>query len=257
MRHLWRYSLVGGTALIALLVPALPARAEEYRLQVVSIYQTTYASFLRPGELSDGASGPGLDGLETTLDRGGVPAGAVLFDRRAQPVRESIARAYGGARIVPQVKPGGDGIGSVAWDEFTWEGKPGERTVWVVTPIIRNIQELFNAALKGTGPLRNYQPFTFPVNGTRATAVAMPLNFVWAQAERGVIWDKYLSRSLDLKEGIGAVVGVNTNPAFPDEVYLVVTNAEKAMTYKAVLIWRERAVERQAPGGGGQPMIVR
>ncbi len=253
MRYGRRLGLVGAAGLMGLLAVAPPARAVEYRLQVVSLFDTAYSAFLQAGERRDGASGAGLDRLEASVDRGDVPRGAVLFDRRVQPVRLSLAQAYGGARVVPAMKPGGDG--STLWDEITWDGKPGERSVWLVLPIIRNIQEVYNVALRGTGPLRNFQPFSFPMNGTRAAALTIPLNFLWAQEERGTAWDKYISRGLDLTEGIGAVVGVNTNLLFPDQVYLIVRHAEQPTTYKAVLVWRVRALDREAPSQG--PIIVR
>ena len=107
----------------------------------------------------------------------------------------------------------------------------------------------------GTGPLRNHQPFSFPMNGTRAAALAIPLNFLWFQEERGTAWDKYISRGLDLTEGIGAVVGVNTNLLFPDQVYLITRHTEQPTTYEAVVIWRERKFDRQAPGQGN--IIIR
>ena len=250
MRQAWRI----GLGLLTLLAIARPARAVEYRLQVVSIFQSTFVSFLKAGELKDGAAGPGLDRLEASLDRGDVSSGAILFDRRVQPVREGVARAYGGSPVVPAIKLGGEG--SVVWDEVAWDGKPGERSVWVLSPILRNIQELYNAALKGTGPLRRFQPYSVPMNGTRATVVTLPLNFLWAQEERGTAWDRYLSRSLDLTGGIGAVVGVNTNAVFPDQVYLIVSQAETPTTYKAVLVWRQRNLDREAPGTQN-PMILR
>jgi len=93
------------------------------------------------------------------------------------------------------------------------------------------------------------------MNGTRAAALTIPLNFLWAQEERGTAWDKYISRGLDLTEGIGAVVGVNTNLLFPDQVYLIVSHAEQPTTYKAVLVWRVRALDREAPSQG--PIIIR
>jgi len=242
MRQAWRF----GLGLLTLLAIARPAGAVEYRLQVVSIFQSTFASFLKAGELRDGATGPGLDRLEASLDRGDVAQGAVLFDRRVQPVAEGIARAYGGAPVLPTIKLAGGG--SVVWDEVTWDGKPGERSVWLLSPILRNPQELYNAALKGTGPLRRFQPYTVPTNGTRAAVVTFPLNFLWAQEERGTAWDRYLSRGLDLTGGIGAVVGVNHSTLFPDQVHLVVSQAETPTTYKAVLVWRQRNLDREAPG---------
>ena len=253
MRYGWRLGLVRAAVVIGLLSIAPPAGAVEYRLQVVSVFDSAYASFVKAGELKDGASGPGLDRLETSLDRVDLSKGAILFDRRVQPVRESLARAYGGARVVPTMKPAGES--STVWDEITWEGKPGERSVWLVSPTMRSIQELYNVALKGTGSLRNFQPYGFPTDGTRTAAVALPLNFLWFQEERGTAWDKYISRGLDLSNGIGAVVGVNTNTLFPDQAYLIVSHTQQPTTYKAVLVWRERKSDREAPGGRGTIII--
>ncbi len=245
MRHVVRLALAGAIGLTALLAAAPRTGAVEYRLQVVSVFESTFVSFLRSGELRDGASGPGLDRLEAALDGGGVFSGAILFDRRVQPVRQSLARAYGGARVVPAAKPAGPD--SAVWDQITWEGTPGERSVWLVAPTLRNIQELHHVALRGKGPLRSFQPYGFPTTG-KAAALTLPLNFLWAQAERGTAWDKYLSRGLDLQDGLGAVVGVNFNATFPDQVYLIVSHADTPTTYKAVLVWRERQADPEAPG---------
>ena len=245
MRHGWRSGLLGVTGLIALLAAAPPAWAVEYRLQVVSLFESAFVSFLKAGEFEDGASGPGLARLEASLDGGGVPSGVVLFDRRVQPVRSSLARAWGGAPVVPRIKPAGEG--STFWDEITWEGKPGERSVWIVSPTIRNVQEVYNVALKGAGPLRHFRPYAAGLDGTGTAALSIPLNFLWFYEERGTVWDRYIGRSLDLREGIGAVAGVNSDALFPDQVYLIVSQAEQPTTYKAVLVWRERSYERQAP----------
>ena len=233
---------------------APPARAVEYRLQVSSTFTGSYAYFLSAGQLENGASGPGLDRMEAAFDRGELPSGVILWDRRVQPVRESISRAWGGSRVIPDVKPGGDG--TTTWDTITWDGKPGERSVWILVPIIRRIQEVYNAALKGTGPMRNYQPYNIPLDGSKVTVAMFPLNFLWFYEERGTIWDRYLARDLDLREGIGAVIGVNTNALFPDQVYIIVSHAPEPTTYKAVFGWRERASDRESPGGQG-PIILR
>src|SRR5258705_8795980 len=103
MRHGWRLLLPGVAGLAATLAIASSAEAIEYKLRVVSMPDTAYTSFLLPGEYKDGAAGPGLDRLEATLDRGEFPPGPVLFDRRVQPVRDSLARAYRRARALPDV----------------------------------------------------------------------------------------------------------------------------------------------------------
>jgi hypothetical protein len=71
---------------------------------------------------------------------------------------------------------------------------------------------------------------------------------LWSYEQRGLIWDRYVSRSVDLAEGLGAVVGENFNQAFPDQVYLIVQHAAEPTTYKAVLLWRDPEYDFEAPG---------
>ncbi len=233
-----RLALWVGVGLLGLAAIPLPAWAVEYRLQVVNLFDNSFGSFLRPGELADGASGSGLDRLEASMDRGEIPAGAILYDRHLQAVREGIARAYGGVRVRADVS-GGPGEHAL-WDEVRWEGKPGEQSVWVVAATTTRTQELYRVALKGRGPLRQFMPYVIPTNGKKIDAVKFPLNFLWIEEERGTAWQKWVSRVLDLSNGIGAVVGVNHNPLFADHVYLIVSQGAEPTTYKAVLVWRRR-----------------
>ncbi len=78
-------------------------------------------------------------------------------------------------------------------------------------------------------------------------AVSFPLNFLWAQEERGAAWGKYVSPVLDLGGGIAAVVGVNHDRLFPDRVYLIVAHGEQPTTYKAVLAWHTRHEDVETP----------
>lgn len=242
MTHLSRLALVLSLLLQA---TALSAWAVEYRLQVVNLYENSFASFLKPGELKDGASGPGLVALEASLDRGEVPTGALLYDRHLQATREGIARAYGGVPVRAAIQPGG--WEAQLWDEARWEGKPGEQSVWVIVPTDRRPQELRRLALRGGGPLRQFQPYTIPPNGKRFPAVSFPLNFLWAQEELGRAWSSYVSPVLDLSDGVGAVVGVNHDRMFADHVYLIVTQGAEPTTYKAVLAWRQRREDIDTP----------
>lgn len=230
---------------VGLAATVLPAGATEYRLQVVNLYEASFASFLKPGELNDGASGPGLVRLETSLDQGDVPKGALLFDRHLQAAREGIARAYGGVPVRAVVRQGG--VERELWDEARWEGEPGEQSVWVVVATTRQLQELRRFALKGFGPLRQFPPYTISGNSTRLPAVSFPLNFLWAQEDLGAVWPKFISPVLDLSDGIGAVVGMNHDRLFPDSVYLIVNQGAQPTTYKAVLAWGQRREDIQAP----------
>jgi hypothetical protein len=252
MRYARRLGLVGAVGFAAVTSLAPPAAAVEYRLQVVSLFDSAFVSFLTPPELRDGASGPGLDRLEASLEQGRMPKGAILFDRRVQPLGDGLVEAWGGARVLPVIKPAG--TSPTLADEVAWEGNPGERAVWLVSPMMRNIQELYRVALKGGRPLRHFLPYTVPFNGRPIPAIAVPLNFLWMYEERGTIWSRYVSKSLDLGDGIGVVVGTNNNAMFPDQVYIVVNQGEQPTTYKAVLAWRERNVDREAPSRPGNMM---
>ncbi|HXJ81486.1 MAG TPA: hypothetical protein VMS64_22750 [Candidatus Methylomirabilis sp.] len=245
MRERRRLGLIGVTALLVALALISPVRAVEYRLQVVSVYDSAYASYLRPGEFQDGASGPGLDRLEASFDRGELGAGAILSDRRVQPVPENIARAYGGTPVVGTLIPGGGGR---TWDEVTWEGNPGERSVWLIAARSRAAQGLERTALKTTRPLRNFRVYTLPPGRVRLPAIGFPLNFLWSLEEHGSAWDRYLARSLDLQYGVGVVVGQNTNPHFPDQAYVIVSQGGQPSISKVVLVWRDRQLDREMPG---------
>ena len=222
-----------------------PARAVEYRLEVVNLWENALYAYASAAELYDGASGPGLERFQQSLDDATMPRGVVLGDRTLRWASERVASAYGTTRVLAEIHAGGDG--HPLWDEVRWEGKPGERSVWMVLPSGRGRPErLHRAVLKGEGPPRQFLPYV-PTKGTRSAAVKYPLAFLSAYESRGTIWPRYLSESLDLSEGLGAVVGENENQSFPDTVYLIVVQGAQPTTYKAILLWREPAYNQQAP----------
>jgi len=237
----WRLA----AALAAVLAVASPARAVEYRLQLVNVYEGAFASFLTPGEWNDGAAGPGLARLEASLDQGQLGRGNLIYDRHLQGAPPEQARAYGAVAVAGAVALGG-GDGGL-WDETRWEGQPGEQSVWAVRPSSRLPQELVRTALKGTGPLRQFQPYAVP-GGTKVSVLRMPLSYIAFGEERGTLWRRDLASRLDLSHGIGAVVGLNDNLSFPDNITIVVSHAPVPTTYKVVIAWRLRDTEQQAPG---------
>ncbi len=238
--------MVAAVALVGVSIPVPPAHAVEYRLQVVSLWESAFTSFLKVGELGEGASGPGLDRLQASLDQGRIPSGVVLYDRPLRWSSVAVAQAYGAVRVLAEIKPGGEG--EQRWDEVKWNGKPGERSVWMVIPSGKGRpQQLYHVALKGTGPIRHFTPYV-PARGLKVAAASYPLNFLWGYEDRGpALWDRYLSRSLDLTNGIGAVIGENTNRIFADQAYLVIEQAAQPTTYKAVLVWREPGSNLESP----------
>ena len=227
-----------------------PVQAAEYRLQIASMWESGFTSFVGPGELGDVASGPGLENLVARLDRGEVPPGPLLADRTVRWANEAEARTFGAVRRPVEIKPYGEG--KTQWDEVKGDGKPGERSVWVVSPGGRGRpQELYHVVLKGTGAVRHFIPYA-PKGGRKLVTARYPLEFLWFHVDRGDLWDKYLSRTLDLGHGIAVVVGSNGNSTFPDEAYLVINQTEQATTYKAVLVWREPGSNLEAPGDRGR-----
>jgi len=231
--------------LITLLAAAPAAEAVDYQLDVASLWDTALYRYTKPAELKEGATGAGLDQLEQSVDQGTVPVGTVLGDRTLRWGSESAARAYATVRVLAEISPGGEG--HPRWDMVRWQGQPGQRSVWLVAASGRGRPErLSRAVLQGTGPLRQFEAYG-PTAGARSAVVKYSLNFLWFHESRGTVWERYLSQSLDLSEGLGAVVGENDNVTLPDHVYLIVLNAARPTTYKALLLWRGPSDNIQAP----------
>src|SRR5207247_1321830 len=124
---------------------AAPAAAIEYRLRVANVRDVAFTSFLERGEINDGATGPGLERLESSLDTGGFPRAVLLYDRHLQAASESTARDYRAVAVRADVKPGGEG--KDRWDEVRWEGTPGEQSLWIIAPQGRRPGALYRVAI--------------------------------------------------------------------------------------------------------------
>jgi len=236
---------LGLLLLLGLLLPAWPAQAVDYRLQVVSLWDNGFNAFVKPGELADGATGQGLEDLVGALDRGDVPRGPIVTDRTLRWGSEEVARAYGAVKIIAEIIPGGEA--RERWDSVRWTGKPGDRSVWVVEPRGRGRpQQLYRVVLKAAGPARQFIP-EVPSKGQTLAAVRSPLDFLWFHERRGDLWDRYLSRSVDLKDDLAVVVGTNSDPLFPDAVRVLVSQTPQPMSYKVVLVWRLAPTDFEAP----------
>jgi len=248
MNQTWCRGLSGLIVMLSL-AAAVPASAVEYRLRVVSVEDKAMGGFLTAAEFKDGASGPGLQKLEANLDGGDVSSAILFYDRHLQPAGERIARAYGAVPVRADVRKSGDD--RQLWDEVRWDGKPGEQTVWLVASTSTVTQEVQRVALKGTGPLRQFRSYTIRAGGEKISAVKFPLYFLWFHEERGAVWEKHVSKVLDLGDGIGAVVGVNHNEVYADHVYLIVRHAAEPTTHKAVIFWKSRKINRSYLDGPG------
>lgn len=233
--------------LLAVLAAGTPAGAVEYRLKVASIYDPTLMSFLSHGELNDGATGPGFQRIAAGLDQGTLGRGLLITHRPLTSVPDSIARAWGGVAIQAQIARGG--VVSL-WDEVRWDGRPGERSIWIVKPNGReDPQSVKHVVLKGTAPLAIYQPYTVACGKNRVPVMSLGIPLIGFQESRGDVWDKYVAKNLDLGRGVGAVVGVNNQAVLADLMYIIVEQGPTPTTFEVLITWGTSG--SQAPGGGG------
>jgi hypothetical protein len=232
--------------LAGLLLTARPSYAVEYRLLVASVFDTALTSFVTAKELNYGATGPGLVRLETGLDTGEIDWGAMPVGRPLTSVPESIARAWGGVAIRADIARGS--VDGGRWDEVRWQGSPGQRSIWVVWPTGAHRPEaVMRVTLQGAGAVRLYPPYTR--TGTERLAVLqMPLPLIQFSENRGNVWDKWVGTGLDLSQGIGAVVGLNSNALYPDVLYFIVEQGDQPTTYRAVVSWSDRDISREGAG---------
>ena len=240
--------------LIFLLAFAAPAGAVEYRLQVANLHRDSFNHYI-DGPIGTGSGELVMERLGRDLDRGAVPDGAMLSDRTFRYGWEAVATSFQAIKVIAEIRPG---EGPNRWDEVVWQGNPGERSVWVIGPTTTRFQEVVRLALQGTplgsepAVLRYYLPYRVTGSPAPQTAVTYPLDLLRFYEGRGpVLWDRYLSRSTGLGQGIAAVVGENSNPIFADWVYLVIQNPPAPTTFRAVVAWeRRRGADRSNLEGG-------
>lgn len=233
---------------------AAPVLAEEYRLQVANLHRDGFVHYF-DGPLGTGSGELVMNRLGSDLDADRVPGGTLLGDRTFRYGWDAVAASFRAEKVLAEVR---HAEGSRRWDEVVWQGTPGERSIWVIAPTTTRTQEVIHLALQGTplgadpAALRYYQPYRVAGSPSPQTAVTYPLDFVRFYEDRGpVLWDRYLSRSTSLGQGIAAVVGENSNPSFADWVYLVIQHPPRATTFKAVVGWeRRRGADRSNLEGG-------
>jgi hypothetical protein len=238
---------VVAVGMLAVLAIQAPAAAVEYRLKVASVFDQALTSFLSPNELYDGSTGPGFQRLDAFLNEGSGDRGAIVTQRPLTSVPASTARAWGGVAVTAPIARGG--VVSY-WDEVRWDGKPGERSIWIVKADGRmRPQAVKHVVLGGTTPLTIFQSYSADCGKIRVPALQMPIPLMAFQERRGNIWDKYVAKSLDLSHGVGVAVGTDSNAIFPDLVVIIIQQGPQPMTYEVVLSWASSNSE--APGGGG------
>ena len=180
-----RYSEAVFRQLLALLVLLLgpltgPGDAAEYRLRVANLYDKSFAAFV-DGPIGLGDGELAMPRLEASLDESAVPLGALLGDRPLQGVPPAAVAAFGAVAPGPPAGP------------LARRCAGRERPVVRGGPAPALVQEIAQVAIKGTGPLRYYLPYSVGIAATYA-AGRYPLGWIQFQQARGTLWSRYLAR---------------------------------------------------------------
>jgi hypothetical protein len=245
LRALLVLALLGGWGVV-------PAAAIEYRLDVASLREDGFTHFI-DGPIGMGSGELVMARLERALDAGQVGSGARMGNRIPDRFRARAAESFGAVRVRGEVEPA---EGPRQWDEIVWDGKPGERSVWVIATTTTHMQEVKHVAIKGWQPgaaLRYYIPYRVTLNPTPEIALVFPLSFIRFYEDRPGLWERYLAKSINLGEGLAVLVGANETPAFADWVYLIVQHPPQPSTFKAVLGWAPRMSGDKSSKEGRDP----
>jgi hypothetical protein len=241
-----RRRMLATASVLLVLALAVPVAAIEYRLRVANVFDASLTSFLSPGELEDGSRGPGFQRLDNFLTEGSGDRGMIVTQRPLRSVPETIARAWGGVSVTAPIARGG--VVSY-WDEVRWDGRPGERSIWIVKADGRmRPQTVRHVVLGGLTPPSIYQAYSADCGKNRLPALRMPIPLMAFQESRGDIWDKYVAKSLDLSHGVGVVVGTNNNAIEPDLIYIIVSQGPEPTAFEVVISWK--GSDAETPGGG-------
>ena len=234
---------------LAWLVFAAPIRAQavEYGLRVANLMNDGFAYFIR-GSIGRGEGELSLPRLDRALDAGEVSRGALLYDRDIYPAGEGVARSFGAVAVRPTVYSSSEERG--LWKSLRWEGQPGQRVVWVIRPAGMFWRRVAHLALGGTSPeLRYYIPYGVTLSPTPSRAVGYSLTFLRSGEDGAPLWERFLSRAADPREGLAGVVGVNSLGG--DWVYLIVEQPSEPTTFRTAIGWARRGVSDRIQAGVG------
>jgi hypothetical protein len=239
-------------ALVTVVLAApTPARAVEYTLEVADLIDSAFRYFVK-GPVGRGEGELAMPELARALDQRNLSRGALLYDRDIYPAGDGVAGSYGAVPIRPTAYSSSEEKGF--WKTVRWEGKPGERVVWVLIPATMHWREVRELALAGpSGELRYYIPYEVTLSPKLSRAVAYSLATLRSGEGGSLLWERYLSRAVDLSEGLAAVVG--RGGINGDWVYLLVEDPPEPTTFRAIIGWTYRGsgdgIQAGTGGAGG------
>lgn len=244
--------------LVAILATPSLVWAVEYRLRVANLHDSAYFHFAT----SDGGpsdSPYALPGLVPALTSGTLGTGVFVPSRSLVAADGPTARSLNAV----EARPVGDASQRGQWLEVRWEGRPGQRAVWVVRG-----EGIFQPAVVGVGlpaqngQFRHFIPLALAPGAWRLRAARIGLDFIDFWYGREGLWRRHLGPRLDLGRGIAAVVGENPNSVYSDAVFLVIEQPSTPTTWDVVIAWRHRERGRvnpyfEGPGVDGSEPSVR
>ncbi len=221
------------------LVCGAPARALaiEYVLQTASLLDDALHFYVR-GSVGRAEGELAVPALERAIDADEVPSGALLYDRDVGPVGGAFARSLGAVPVRPTGQTGGDG----QWQTLRWDGTPGDRVVWLMRPASMFRQRVKALALSAPGRgLHYFLPYHVSLFPRPLRAVEYTLTFLRSGEAGDDLWGRFLSKAVDVREGLAAVVGENRTGG--DWVYFVIEQPPAPTTFRAVIGWARSALE--------------
>lgn len=136
------------------------------------------------------------------------------------------------------------------WGATSWEGEPGQFTVFRIRGKHSSYQKLKRVAVQTDGVLTRYRVYGIPPSRPGPLQVPATSSNYLLHALRSGSFAAWVERHAVSYDGLSVIVGRNPNPGQSDTVYLVVRMTESAQAYKVVLGWED--VEQRGVNAGGQ-----
>jgi hypothetical protein len=224
--------------LLAALTLAGGAEAAEYRLEVLSMVDSAFQYYLgRDASLST---------MAAAMRDNVVPKGVLLSDRMLRPAYAGLAQGFGGITV--------DATGAAEttlWPQVRWSGEPGQRVVFAIDTAGRQYQRVHHIGLGAGQTLRYTIPYHAGLSASRAQSITFPIASIQGWEGHDGAGRSSLARYLDLRDGVGLVVGNPETGVETDKVFIVVDLPGASTAFRVVLGWRQDASHHPAYEDGG------
>ena len=207
-------------AAVSLWCPGM-ADAISYQLQIVSVPQRVFLYFV---------DGRKLPGFEEFLDDTRRSRFVVFNDRQPQPVeiKGSVASLPVDISFPKRSNP---------WGATTWDGQPGQLTVFRIHGIHSSYQKLNHVAVQTGGVLTRFPVRRVSRSRTQPMEVpATAADYLTHAVESGT-FPAWVEQRAVSHEGLSVIVGRHQKVQESDTVYLVVRMSQARQAFKVILGW--------------------